>query len=132
MGPDEFRALYNLPPRDAAKVVATLSKTRFNHGNKNHHHGVSHPKPQRQPSPALGGQTEGQGGSKTRTVVSIVSHRVRLLDADNHAGGCKHLLDCIKEAGLIEDDSPRHIRLITDQVQVAHYHEERIEIEITP
>lgn len=113
----EFRRRMGLPPPG--------------HDNQNHHHRVSRPKPQRQPSPALEGSDEGQGGGETRALLRITSHRVHLLDPDNHTGGCKHLIDCIKDAGLIEDDSPKHILLVTDQIKVAHFHEEYIEIEIT-
>jgi Holliday junction resolvase RusA-like endonuclease len=100
------------------------------YGPKTHHHRVSHPKPQRQQAAGMAGQTEGQSGGDERVAVRITSYVVRPLDCDNFTGGCKHLIDCLKERGLIEDDSPRHIKLETDQIQVAHYHEERIEITI--
>jgi hypothetical protein len=100
------------------------------YGHKTHHHRISNPKSERQSSARLAGSAEGQGASDGRVTVRITSFRVRLLDSDNHAGGCKGLIDCIKELGLIEDDSPKHIRLETAQIQVGHYHEERIEVTI--
>lgn len=111
----EYRKKLGLPPAG------------YDH-NQNHHLRVSNPKPQRDQKAALGDSKKGQGEGDGRTLVRITSHRVRLLDHDNHTGGCKHLIDALKYNGEIEDDSPKHIRLETDQVKVAHYHEEFIEV----
>jgi len=117
MTSSEFRKLHGLPPP---------GHDQDNH----HHHRLQNPKPQCVPPPALGSSQEGQGGCDDRAIVRITERRVRLLDTDNHTGGCKHLIDCLKANGDIVDDSPKHIKLETDQIQVSHYHEEYIEIEI--
>ena len=46
----------------------------------------------------------------TRRLV-IVRHGRKTLDLDNLAGGCKSLIDVIKERGLLLDDSPAHCLL---------------------
>ena len=64
-------------------------------------------------------------------MVSFTGYRVRPLDADNFAGGCKDLLDGLRHAGLIPGDAWREIRLETSQVKVTAYREEFTDIEIT-
>lgn len=68
--------------------------------------------------------------SPSRYVVRITGYRVRLLDPDNFAGGCKYCVDTLRYAKLIPDDTPECIRLETEQVKVASKAEERTEIEI--
>lgn len=73
----------------------------------------------------------GKEAHPTRRVVRIVSYRYRiLLDRDNLCG--KFLLDSLRYAGLIEDDSEREIDYFISQVRVETPAEERTEIEITP
>jgi hypothetical protein len=48
--------------------------------------------------------------------LTIERHGKRALDADNLAGGCKSLIDCIKERRLILDDNPADCELIFRQV----------------
>jgi hypothetical protein len=43
---------------------------------------------------------------KKRTGLTIQRHGSRILDKDNYCGGCKPLIDAIKEKGLIVDDRP--------------------------
>tara|TARA_Y100001963_G_scaffold159563_1_gene263782 strand:- start:2581 stop:2946 length:366 start_codon:yes stop_codon:yes gene_type:complete len=49
--------------------------------------------------------------------LEIVSWRKRLLDYDNLVGGCKQLIDAMKHAGFIYDDSPQYIKLMIKQVK---------------
>jgi hypothetical protein len=42
--------------------------------------------------------------------ISITRHSKRTLDFGNLVGGCKPLLDALKRAGLIVDDSPEWIK----------------------
>lgn len=42
----------------------------------------------------------------------------RLLDADNLAGGCKPLIDQVRYAGLIPDDSPDKVEISFTQEKV--------------
>ena len=47
--------------------------------------------------------------------VKIQSNRTRLLDVDNFVGGCKPIVDALKEYGLIEDDSPDKVKVEYEQ-----------------
>jgi hypothetical protein len=88
------------------------------------------PEPQRQPAPALDTTTEGKKDSARRITVRIVSHRIRSIDADNLAGGCKWLIDALRAIPLIPDDDPASIILSVEQVKVAHRTEQKTEIEL--
>jgi len=55
---------------------------------------------------------------------------VRLLDADNYAGGCKPLIDQLRYAKLIEDDDPETIEITFRQVKVKTKAQEMTTIEI--
>lgn len=50
-----------------------------------------------------------------RASVRIVRYGANLLDEDNLRGGMKPVIDAIKALGLIVDDSPQHITLVTEQ-----------------
>jgi hypothetical protein len=56
---------------------------------------------------------------------------VRLLDADNYAGGCKPLIDQLRYAKLIEDDDPETIEILFRQTKVKTKAEEMTQVEIT-
>jgi len=61
--------------------------------------------------------------------VIITSYRKRLLDKDNLYAGTKPLVDALKRAGLIWDDSPRWLDL--EDRQVVDAKNKRTEVEIT-
>lgn len=63
-----------------------------------------------------------------RTHVCFVGHRVRPLDPDNFAGGCKDLLDGLRHARLIPGDEPWRITFKTEQVRVSHLREEGTQV----
>jgi hypothetical protein len=65
-----------------------------------------------------------------RTIVRIERRAVRLLDADNFAGGCKPLIDALRGQGLIADDDPETVNLQFRQRRVASKKEEGTEIVI--
>lgn len=92
--------------------------------------GVSDAQPKRDSSQTLDGSISSKENGKERAVVRIVRHACRLLDEDNLKGGVKPLLDCLKEAGLIEDDSPSAIELDVRQEKVFNKDHERTELEI--
>jgi len=50
-----------------------------------------------------------------RARVTITRTSPRMLDADNATGGCKPIIDCLRQLSLIVDDSPEHIELIVRQ-----------------
>jgi hypothetical protein len=50
--------------------------------------------------------------------VKIERHGVRQLDHDNFVGGCKPLIDALKNVGLIWDDSPSYCRVKYTQHQI--------------
>jgi Holliday junction resolvase RusA-like endonuclease len=53
---------------------------------------------------------------KKRLIIQRDSNK--LLDVDNYHGGCKQMIDVIKEKGFIIDDSPKYCEIIfRDQVK---------------
>jgi hypothetical protein len=92
--------------------------------------GLPHAKPQPTPRPALGNSCEGKDQSKTRTTLVITRCSIKLLDADNFAGGCKPLIDQLRYAKLIADDDPETVEITFRQAKVKTKAEERTEIEI--
>lgn len=85
---------------------------------------------ERDQAPALGSATKGKAKVLERVRVRFVGYRVRPLDPDNFAGSCKDGLDFLRHANLIKGDEPWRITLETEQVQVAHFHQEKTVIEI--
>lgn len=88
------------------------------------------PKPERNQAPALDATVPGEKQSVPRIVVRFTGYRVRPLDPDNFAGSVKDLLDGLRYAGIIPGDEPWCIKLETEQVKVAHFKDEKTEIEI--
>jgi hypothetical protein len=78
---------------------------------------VPHPKPECDAPPALDKVAARKAKGTERIVVRFVGHRNRLLDPDNFAGSIKDLLDGLRHAGLIPDDSPECIVLETSQTK---------------
>lgn len=80
------------------------------------------------------GKTEGKKGHELnrgpRHHVRIRSRRVRMLDIDNLYGGCKHLIDALRGAGVIPDDDPESITLEVTQEKVKGYKNEETEVEV--
>ena len=92
--------------------------------------GLPHAKSQPAPRPALDGARQGKDKGQTRTLVRIVRKSVRLLDADNFAGGCKPLIDQLRYAKLIPDDDPESVEILFQQTKVATKAEEGVEVNI--
>jgi hypothetical protein len=88
------------------------------------------PEPEPHDPPALDGTVEGKEERLGRVVVRITGYRVRPLDPDNFAGGCKGLLDGLRHAHLIRGDESWRIIFQTEQERVQTFGEERTEIEI--
>lgn len=93
--------------------------------------GLCDAKPECNKAPALGGAIHGEEKSLQRIAVCFTGFRVRPLDPDNFAGGCKDLLDGLRHSGLIPGDEPWKIDFQTRQEKVAHYKDQRTVIEIT-
>ena len=66
-----------------------------------------------------------------RTHIRITRYSTRPLDCDNYAGGCKPIIDQLRYAKLIKDDSPEDIEVEFKQVKVKTKTQERTEIEIS-
>lgn len=113
-------------------AMETISAKEFQnrYGNKTQPQ-LQSPKSQRHQAPALGSATKGEKEGIRRTIIRFIGYRVRCLDPDNFAGGCKDLLDGLRHAGLIEGDEPWRIIFETEQQKVAHFYEERTEIILT-
>ncbi|MBL18680.1 MAG: hypothetical protein CMC82_02475 [Flavobacteriaceae bacterium] len=84
-----------------------------------------------QPVGKVEGESRHEQGSHARHRVRIVSRRVRLCDADNLIGGCKHAIDALRIAGIIPEDDPTSISLEVSQEKVSSYKKEETWIEVT-
>ncbi len=93
--------------------------------------GLHNPKPQPAARPALDPPPKGEKTRTPRTALIITRHAVRLLDADNYAGGCKPLIDQLRYAHLIEDDDPETIEITFRQAKCKTKAEEKTTIQIT-
>jgi hypothetical protein len=74
--------------------------------------------------------SQGKETRSTRTHIRITRYSCRPLDCDNYAGGCKPIIDQLRYAKLIRDDSPEDIEVEFKQVKVKTKTQERTEIEI--
>ena len=91
---------------------------------------VPNPKPKRDKAAALERAAAREAQSLHRTRIRFIGYRVRPLDPDNFAGSVKDLLDGLRHAQLIPGDEPWRIALVTEQVCVRSYRQERTVIEI--
>jgi Holliday junction resolvase RusA-like endonuclease len=82
------------------------------------------------PKQTLVALPQGEETRSKRTRIIITRYSCRPLDCDNYAGGCKPIIDQLRYAKLIRDDSPEDIEVEFKQVKVKHKIEERTEIEI--
>ena len=82
------------------------------------------------PKQTLVALRKGEETRSTRTHIRITRYSCRPLDCDNYAGGCKPIIDQLRYAKLIKDDSPEDIEVEFKQVKVKTKAEERTEIEI--
>ena len=91
-----------------------------------------------EPEPAVKmeslGATQGEAGDESGGIrkhrVSIKSKRVNLLDPDNLVGGCKHLIDSLRLAGIIPEDTPEALELSVSQEKVSSYRDEETQVEV--
>ena len=68
---------------------------------------------------------------KVKTTMTIQRFGSRILDLDNYHGGCKPLIDCLKEIKYIVDDRPEWCEIIfLPQVKTSRYFR-KTEIEIS-
>lgn len=93
--------------------------------------GIPHAQPQPAPRPALDDPPKGESPRSPRTRLRIERKSIRLLDADNYAGGCKPLIDQLRYAKLIPDDDPESVEILFVQSKVKTKAEEMTHIEIT-
>jgi len=93
--------------------------------------GIPHPKPQPLARQALDDPTKGESPRPPRTRLRIERKSIRLLDADNYAGGCKPLIDQLRYAKLIQDDDPESVEILFVQSKVKTKKEEMTQVEIT-
>ena len=91
---------------------------------------LPNPEPQPNQAAALDRAAAGEKKSVRRVRVRLTGHRVRTLDPDNFAAGCKDLLDGLRHAGLIPGDEPWRIIFETAQTKVQSFAQERTMIEI--
>lgn len=89
------------------------------------------PKSQYSLSKSLDVPTTGPEKSNGRAHLRITAYTVRPRDPDNLAGGCKSLIDCCTQLGLIRGDDPSSITLEVGQKKVDHFSQEKTLLEIT-
>ena len=107
--------------RDAIRAILEYDETPINSE-------IQDSKSERHQTAALGGTIQGKEECSGRVTVRFIGHRVRPLDPDNFAGGCKDLLDALRHSGLIHGDEPWRIIFETEQIKVNHRSEERTQI----
>lgn len=83
------------------------------------------------PKQTLEPLSKGEEARSRRTHIRITRYSCRPLDCDNYAGGCKPIIDQLRYAKLIKDDSPEDIEVEFKQVKVKTKTNERTEIEIS-
>ncbi len=114
MTPEELRLVrQKFPVSDA---VARRSCPNENHPRTK----VCDAKLERNKAKPLVEAVSGKKESVDRVIVCITGYRVRPLDPDNFAGGTKDIIDGLRHAGLLDDDSPDKIILRTEQVKIRH------------
>lgn len=89
-----------------------------------------HPKPEHAQRQALEPLPPPQKESRPRAHLRIERRACRLLDADNFAGGCKALIDCLRTAELIQDDDLQSLETTFIQTRVTTKAEEGTALEI--
>lgn len=92
---------------------------------------VSHTQPKRDKKESLGKAIQRKEKGLGRITVRYCGYSVRLQDPENFCAGTKDCTDGLRRCGLIYDDDPENIELITTQKKVGTYAEERLEIQIT-
>ena len=92
---------------------------------------VSNPLTKRPAKQALVALPKRKEKVSNRTYVRITRYSTRPLDCDNYAGGCKPIIDQLRYAKLIKDDSPEDIEVQFKQVKIKTKAEEHTEIEIS-
>jgi len=68
-------------------------------------------------------------------VIRMWGKRKRAFDIDNLYGGCKFILDALKDKGglgIIQDDSPKHVVLTVEQYRSEKNNVGGVEIIVTP
>lgn len=73
-------------------------------------------------------QAEGMECPTVSFRVSIIGHRVRPIDPDNFAAGCKGIIDGIVRSKLITDDNWKTVEIVSLQRKVSTWGKEGTEI----
>ncbi len=118
------------PTQPKINYVQPILKRKKAKHEANHHRKIQDSKPEHHQTPALDSTDAGEAEGAKRVIVRFVGYRVRHLDPDNFAGGCKDLLDALRHSRLIHGDEWWRITLETSQVKVCHFEDEETLIEI--
>jgi hypothetical protein len=92
--------------------------------------GVPDPVPKRNQVGALASCVPGKAKGRPRVTVRVVRCSTRTLDPDNLRGSVKALLDCLRGALLISDDTESAISLDVSQIHVNTRKEHGTKIEL--
>ena len=93
--------------------------------------GLQDSQPERAHGETLDTLLQREKESFARAHVCITAFTVRPRDCDNLGGGCKALLDAIKNIHLIPDDDPYSIEFEVKQRHVDHFDQEKTLVVIT-
>jgi hypothetical protein len=126
MTPSDFKKLQEKFPIGPGVTKLNLS----NNDNTKTGTGLPAAKPQRDQATALESAIPREEKSMGRPTARFVFHRQRLLDRDNAWAGAKDLLDGLRAAGLVSDDTEAAIELKVEQVKVAHRADQKTVVEI--
>ena len=66
----------------------------------------------------------------SRARVTIIRYAIRMMDKDNLYGSIKQVIDALRLACIIENDTEGHITLTVTQQRVHKRSEQRVEIEV--
>lgn len=124
---------YHMTPHDLRKLQARFPLSKSTIARNSADDSAPRPEPEQvvcnEPVGEAAGKAE-DAKSVSRRTVRITSYRMRLLDPDNLAGGCKYFLDCCKYSQLISNDREQDIELQVRQQRVRCKNQERTEIHI--
>ena len=88
-------------------------------------------KPEQSAGTPLAKAPQDQEGYSGRCICRFTQYRVRTLDPDNAV--VKYHIDALRYAGVLREDTRKEVKLeIMPEIKVAHYYEERLEIDIIP
>jgi hypothetical protein len=117
-----------MKPDDLKKLIAGASRSTQSL-NPSLVAGLPSAEPQQSPVPALAIHSQTEKRRPFCRHIRITARRVRLQDPDNAV--VKFIIDGLRKAGVIEDDTASHITLEVTQEKVSQFAKQGTLIEVT-